>query len=88
MNPGEEDEISYLSQNAVPMGSSKLSCWQVTFYVWALRDEMVNFTKSVVKGWYDDSYKKEIVEKVFDIACSDGLSPNRKTGLCQTMALL
>ena len=36
----------------------------------------------IVKGWYDDSYKKEIVERVFDIACSDGLSPNEETGLC------
>ena len=85
LNPDEEDEISYLYKNAVPMGSSlNLVDGKPTFYVWALQDEMSQPLQriQVVKGWYDDSYKKEIVEKVFDIACSDGLSPDEETGLC------
>tara|TARA_B100000767_G_scaffold258228_1_gene266741 strand:+ start:5995 stop:8013 length:2019 start_codon:yes stop_codon:yes gene_type:complete len=50
-------------------------------YVWALKDKDGHNLQrlQIVKGWYD---KGELNEAVFDVACSDGLSPNPNTHRC------
>jgi hypothetical protein len=51
------------------------------FLVWAVKDSMANNLQRVqmIKGWMENGETKE---QVFDIACSDGLKPDSKTGRC------
>ena len=54
------------------------------FLVWAQRDKNGAPLQrlQIIKVWYDGSYRKEIQEKVFDVACSDGLSVDPVTHRC------
>ena len=36
----------------------------------------------IIKGWYDSEFSKETKEKVYDIACSDGLTVDPITHRC------
>lgn len=51
------------------------------FIVWALRDANSGWLQRVqiVKGWVENG---EAREQVFDVACSDGLTPDAKTHRC------
>jgi hypothetical protein len=51
------------------------------FVVWATRDpDSAPLQKiQIVKGWVEDG-KNSV--KIYDVACSDGLKPDPKTGLC------
>jgi hypothetical protein len=51
------------------------------FLVWAIKDPVhANLDRiQIVKGWREDGVQHE---QVFDIACSDGLVPDAKTGRC------
>ena len=51
------------------------------FLIWAIKDPVHSNLDRVqmVKGWREDGV---IHERVFDIACSDGLVPDLKTGRC------
>ena len=53
------------------------------FLVWALRDPRDSWLQRVqiVKGWIDEEGTHE---RVFDVACSDGLTPDDKTHRCPT----
>ena len=52
-----------------------------SFIVWAIRDpESAPLQKiQVVKGWVEDGSDRI---KIYDIACSDGILPDAKSGLC------
>ena len=52
-----------------------------TFLVWGSRDPNGGYLQraQVVKGWIENGVAKE---KVYDVACSDGLSVDPKTGRC------
>ena len=51
------------------------------FLVWAVKDSMATNLQRVqmIKAWTENGVSKE---QVFDIACSDGLQPDPKTGRC------
>ncbi len=67
----------------VPMGGELLgrSDEVPRFIVWALRDPRDSWLQRVqiVKGWIDEEGTHE---RVFDVACSDGLTPDEKTHRC------
>ena len=52
-----------------------------SFLAWALRDPEAGWLQraQVVKGWVEGG---EAMEKIFDVACSDGLKPDPKTNRC------
>ena len=54
------------------------------FIVWAQRDSYGAPLQrlQVIKGWYDHGPDKETKEKVYDVACSDGLKVDPKTHRC------
>ena len=51
------------------------------FFVWAARDPNAGWLQraQIIKGWVEDGEAKEAV---FDVACSDGLSPDSDTHRC------
>ncbi len=51
------------------------------FFAWAVRDANGGWLQRVqiIKGWIEDGEKKE---KIFDVSCSDGLSPDPETHRC------
>jgi len=51
------------------------------FLVWAARDPDSSWLQraQIIKGWVDDGEAKEAI---FDVACSDGLSPDPRTQRC------
>ena len=55
-----------------------------SFIVWAQSDSNGAPLQriQIIKGWYDHSYKKETREKIYDIACSDGLKVDPLTQRC------
>ena len=71
-------------QSGVPMGgvlNNQERPVKPKLLVWATKDPVnANLDRiQVVKAWVEDGQQKE---KVFDIACSDGLSPDPVTGRC------
>jgi len=71
-------------RGGVPMGSvltGESVSKSPEFLVWAMQDSSAAALQRVqmIKGWLEDGKSKE---QVFDIACSDGLSPDSKTGRC------
>ncbi|MDC0238443.1 DUF3604 domain-containing protein [Gammaproteobacteria bacterium] len=69
--------------NGVPMGGTLDGDGSAvpSFMVWALRDPNSGWLQrlQIVKGWLDDG---ETNEKVFDVACSDGLQVDSETHRC------
>jgi len=67
----------------VPMGSDLLSVKGKTpkFIVWGVRDPNSGYLQraQVVKGWVENG---KAMEKVFDVACSDGLPLDKATARC------
>ena len=70
-------------EEAVPMGSDYPADEEAapTFAVWAVRDALGAPLQRVqiIKGW---SENRETAEKVFDVACSNGLSVDPATHRC------
>ena len=75
-------QVAY--ETGVPMGS-KLELQNLRssprFLAWATRDVHGGWLQrlQIVKGWISEGERKE---KVFDVACSDGLTPDPKTHRC------
>ena len=78
------DLIEYLYTNAYSMGSDidqfKKSD-NLSFFVWAIADnDSAPLQRiQIIKGWYED---RKTFEKVFDVACSDGLTVDPQTNRC------
>jgi len=81
----DTDLVSKAYQGGVAMGGvlGKSSNKKASpeFLVWAVKDSMATNLQRVqmIKGWTENGESKE---QVFDIACSDGLKPDPKTGRC------
>jgi len=78
------DLIEYLYSKAYSMGSDidQLdNSKNLQFFVWAIRDsDSAPLQRiQVIKGWIDEG---KTFEKVFDIACSDGLDVDPVTNRC------
>jgi hypothetical protein len=83
---GLENRTDLVSQSyaqGVPMGADLLQRGTKApkFLAWALRDPHSGWLQRVqiVKGWVEGGKAQE---RVFDIACSDGLTPDSKTYRC------
>ena len=79
----DPDIVAKAYQQGVPMGSDLKAHGERTprFLVWAMRDPSSSWLQrlQIIKGWVQDGKARE---QVFDIACSDGLSPDPKTYRC------
>jgi len=77
------DMIHKAYRSGVPMGSDLQAKGKQapSFLVWAMRDSNSTWLQrlQIIKGWVAAG---ESFEQVFDIACSDGLSPNQVTHRC------
>ncbi|MDG2020066.1 MAG: DUF3604 domain-containing protein [SAR86 cluster bacterium] len=80
----KDDPVNFAYSNAVTMGSDMLqSKNQIPqFMVWALRDaKRAPLDRvQIIKGWTELSGKPH--EEIYDVACSDGRTPNPDTNLC------
>ena len=81
-----EDLAKQSYGKGVPMGSDLMGQGSKapSFIVWAQSDSNGAPLQriQIIKGWYDHSYKKETREKIYDIACSDGLKVDPLTQRC------
>jgi hypothetical protein len=79
----EADVIAKAYAGGVPMGGDLVADGDRVprFFVWATRDpnSAPLQTLQIVKGWVEDG---TAVEKVIDVACSDGLEPDPATDRC------
>ncbi len=81
----EDDKASRAYQLGVPMGSTldraKIPSESPEFLIWTAKDILSNNLQrvQVIKGWMENGESKE---KVYDVACSDGLTPDPQTGRC------
>ena len=77
------EAIAQAYARGVPMGGTLVAQagLRPKFLVWALRDpnEARLQRVQVVKGWIEDGRSQE---RVFDVACSDGLEPDARTHRC------
>ncbi|KAF0173530.1 MAG: hypothetical protein FD160_3445 [Caulobacteraceae bacterium] len=77
------DLVRVAYARGVPMGGDLLPRRGRTpqHLVWAVRDPHAGWLQRVqiVKGWVENGEAKE---RVFDVACSDGLTPDPRTGRC------
>ena len=77
------DAVAQGYAGGVPMGGELIGRADQAprFLVWALRDPRDSWLQRVqiVKGWIDEEGTHE---RVFDIACSDGLTPDEQTHRC------
>ncbi len=76
--------LEALAKSAVPMGGDLLAAApnaKPDFMVWANKDSnSVNLQRiQMIKGWLDNGERRE---RVIDIACADGLTPNPATQRC------
>jgi len=80
----DKDLVEYLYTNAKTMGADLDGIGQQTpsFFVWAVRDTYTAPLQRVqiIKGYVDASGNPQ--EQVFDVACSDGGSPDPATHRC------
>ena len=81
-----EDLAKQAYGKGVPMGSDLMGQGSKapSFIVWAQSDSNGAPLQriQIIKGWYDHSYKKETREKIYDVACSDGLKVDPLTQRC------
>jgi hypothetical protein len=79
----QHDMVSQGYARGVPMGGDLLQRGTSAprFLVWALRDPHAGWLQRVqiVKGWIENGKAQE---RVFDVACSDGLTPDATTHRC------
>jgi hypothetical protein len=77
------DMVAQSYARGVPMGGDLLQrgARAPQFLAWALRDPHAGWLQRVqiVKGWVEDGKAQE---RVFDVACSDGLKPDATTHRC------
>jgi len=77
------DSVRQAYARGVPMGGDLLPSRgrAPQFLVWAVRDPRSGYLQraQVVKGWIENGQARE---KVYDVACSDGLKVNPATGRC------
>jgi hypothetical protein len=78
------DMVEFAHASGVPMGGALRAATTgraPAFVVWALRDANSAPLQRVqiVKGWTTDGRSRE---RVFDVACSDGLAPDARTHRC------
>ncbi len=68
-------------EQGVSMGGELKASSPPRFLAWAVRDSSSGWLQrlQIVKGWISEGERKE---KVFDVACSDGLDPDPKTHRC------
>ena len=81
-----EDLAKQAYTKGVPMGSDLMGqgTKAPSFIVWAQSDSYGAPLQrlQIIKGWYDHGYKKETREKIYDVACSDGLEVDLLTHRC------
>lgn len=81
--PARADGIALAYRQAVPMGGDLLARGELTprFFVWAARapDSAPLQRIQIVKGWTEGGKSHE---QVYDVACSDGGSPDAATHRC------
>lgn len=81
-----KDPISIFYKKGVPMGSDLIQKKeaQPVFVAWAQKDKNGAPLQriQIIKGWYDDSWRKQTNEKVYDITCSNGLKVDPSTHRC------
>jgi hypothetical protein len=77
------DMVTQSYKQGVPMGADLLQrgTRAPRFLTWALRDPHAGWLQRVqiVKGWIENGKAQE---RVFDVACSDGLTPDASTHRC------
>lgn len=77
------DLIEQAYEHGVSMGGVLNQPLQTSpeFLVWAGRDPHAGWLQrlQIIKGWVEDGKAKE---RVYDVACSDGLSPDSETHRC------
>ncbi|MBI1197952.1 MAG: DUF3604 domain-containing protein [Phenylobacterium sp.] len=77
------DTVRQAYAHGVPMGGDLAAAKgrAPKFLVWAVRDPKSGYLQraQIVKGWIENGVAKE---KVFDVACSDGLALNKTTWRC------
>ena len=82
-NLSDENLIRKAYSLSIPMGGDLITDNQIspTFLIWAVSDPLSNKLQrsQVVKGWVENGVHNE---KVFDVACSDGLKVDPKTHRC------
>ena len=80
----DTDLVEYLYTNSETMGADLdgISSQIPSFFVWAVRDSYTAPLQRVqiIKGFVDSQGNPQ--EQVFDVACSDGGSPNPETYRC------
>ncbi len=78
-----EDPVAAAYRHGVPMGGELSGAGDraPSFLVIALRDPASGWLQraQVIKGWIEDGAARE---RVFDVACSDGLTPDPNTHRC------
>ena len=79
------DAIELGYRKGVPMGGDLVAAPDgkaPAFIVWAIRDpESAPLQKvQIIKGWVEDGIDRT---KIYDVACSDGIEPASKSGLCK-----
>ena len=81
---GHSEPVRVSYERGVPMGTV-LNGFEddkgPSFFVWASRDPNAGWLQraQIIKGWVESGQSKE---KIYDVACSDGLSPDTKTHRC------
>ena len=77
------DPVAAGYRYGVPMGGVLAASGSAapSFFLWALRDPRSGWLQrlQIVKGWLREG---EVMERVFDAACSDGLSPAAASHRC------
>ncbi len=79
----DPDLVAKAYERGVPMGGNLKARGKMApdFLVWAVRDPNGGRLQrlQMIKGWFQDG---KAHERVFDMACSDGLSPDPNTNRC------
>ena len=80
---GRSDAVRFAYSHGAPMGGDLLPARgrRPKFLVMAVRDPASAYLQraQIIKGWIENGLPRE---RVFDVACSDGLSVNETTGRC------
>ena len=83
MSLDDHDLVAQAYKNGVTMGATLPASGdrQPAFFTWAIADPNTARLQRVqiIKGWQEDG---ELREKVYDVACSDGLTVDPQTHRC------
>jgi hypothetical protein len=77
----DPEMVARAYEGGVPMGGDLVGDGTPRFLAWAIRDPRSAPLQrlQVIKGWVEDG---EARERVYDVACSDGLAPDPSTHRC------